>query len=174
VGQLGALVGELKKNRRFDIRIADAPTAILHGLGDDLPGRHASADNFPAMQSGVLRDIIILAVRAAEVAANRGNGIRKTAGEEVEKRFLFNGVNILADESAVHQAVKNPVPVLPHLAYAPFPFLDVAIVRAEITLNLFLLLISDPLKKRLLHAITSCRMIWFMKRTYDCLKFLIF
>ena len=111
------------------------------------------------MQPGILRDIIILTVGAAEVAANRGNGIGKGPRQHMEEWFLFDGIDILADQSAIHEAVKNPVPIFPYLAYAPLPFINMTIVRTEKAFDFFFLLISDPLKISSLHNTTSSLMI---------------
>ena len=53
----------------------------------------------------ILRDIVILTVEAAEVAANSGDGKRLTAGQKVKQRLFLDGVNIFSNQAAVNQAV---------------------------------------------------------------------
>lgn len=55
----------------------------------------------------------------------------------MEERFFFDGIDILADQFAVNQAVEDPGPVLPYLADSPLPFLYMTVVRTEKAFNTF-------------------------------------
>jgi hypothetical protein len=48
---------------------------------------------------------VILAESAAEVTADRGDGIGDGTGVEMEQGFLFDGVHILGNDQAVNKAV---------------------------------------------------------------------
>jgi hypothetical protein len=73
----------------------------------------------------------------------------------VKKRFLFYGINILADQLSVYQTVEDTCTVFPHLADASFAIFDMTPMAAQETFNGFLFLIKYSLKVCNLHMITS-------------------
>jgi hypothetical protein len=50
----------------------------------------------------------------------------------VEKGFFFNGIDMFGNNFAIYKAVKGPASVFPYTANAPFAFLDLAPMVAQI------------------------------------------
>jgi hypothetical protein len=82
------------------------------------------------MDPRILRDVIVLAVEAHEIAARSGNRIGPGAREEVEQGLFLNGVDLFGNNPAIVKAVKGAILVFPDVAEAPLPRIDFAFVGA--------------------------------------------
>src|SRR5271157_5383291 len=92
-----------------------------------------------AVDPGILGNVVVLTMKAHEIAAHRGDGVRAGAGEEVEERLLLDGVDVFGDDPAVIEAEEAAVLVFPDVAEASFPRVDLAEMGAQMALNLAVL-----------------------------------
>jgi hypothetical protein len=79
---------------------------------------------------------MILTLETSEIATHRGYGERGRPWEEMEERFLFNGVYIQRDRTAIDKGIKSSFPVLSHPAETSFRKGNNAFMIAEGTLHL--------------------------------------
>ncbi len=133
MGKDCAVVGKLIKDCRFHIGVTDTGAAASQSVVNHLLGSTFGTGYLAVMGMGILRNIVILTVEATEVATHRGDGERLAAGQKVEQRFFFDGINIFSNQSAVHQRVQFAVPVFPHPADAAFSWFYVAMMTAQFT-----------------------------------------
>jgi len=66
-----------------------------------------------------LGDLVVLALKASEVASHRSHGERLGSGKEMKKRLFFNRVHMHRDRTTKNQGVKLPLPILPHSTDPP-------------------------------------------------------
>jgi hypothetical protein len=83
------------------------------------------------MVRGHLSNIRVLTKPALEIASDSRNGIGPAAGQKMEKRFLFNRVDISGNHFSVHKRFQGSGKVFPDIADPPFARLDDAPMIAE-------------------------------------------
>ena len=126
----GGFKGEFEKDGRLRVGVGDALRAAPDGLLHNLRRGPLPPDDstfFP----GHLRDLVVLAEGAAEVAARRGDGEGARTGQEMEEGFLLDGIDVLGEDSPIDEAVEDPFPVFPDAAEAALAGIDPAAVGAE-------------------------------------------
>jgi hypothetical protein len=99
---------------------------------------------------GILGDIIILAMEAAEIAPHRRNGVGPAARQKMKEGFFLDGIDAFRHQPSVDQAVQSAVPVFPDAADAAFSRLDAAMMAAERAVDL--VFVTGAVKKCFLHA----------------------
>ena len=52
------------------------------------------------------------------------------------ERLFLNGIDILGDDSAIHEAIKGAIPVFSYAAYPPFAWIDLAFMGAQMAMQL--------------------------------------
>ena len=82
-----------------------------------------------------LGDLVILAVQAMEVAADRSNRQAARPGMEMIERFLLDRIDIFRDRLTVDQAVKVSAAVFTDPAAAPSPIGYDTVEAAELATN---------------------------------------
>jgi hypothetical protein len=85
-----------------------------------------------------LGDVGVLAEKALEVASNGCDGKTTRSGLKVIQGLLFDGVDVLSDESPIHQRVENSPIVLANTALASIPRFDAALMAAEKAMHLLI------------------------------------
>jgi hypothetical protein len=113
-------------------------------------GRNVFAQDHASPVMGELRDVGVLAVLAAEIAARRRYGKRAAAGLKMKEGFFLDGVYISRNDLVVHEAIEHAIPVLADRADAAFPGQDKTAMAAEAAL--YLSLLSRFLKHRCFHG----------------------
>ena len=79
---------------------------------------------------GDLRNSVVLAMTAVEIASGRGNGESCTARHDVIKRFFLDGIDMFGAHQAVDQAIKGPPAVFADSTDASCSILDQAVEPA--------------------------------------------
>ena len=137
-GQAGHVLGVLEEDGGFGVGVGDAGRMGRQGVGHDGLRVAFVSQDLAAVDPGVLGDVIVLAVEAHEVAARGGDGIGPGARQEVKQGLFLNGVDVLGNHLAVIEAVEGAVLVLPDVAEPPFARIDLALVGAQIALDLLI------------------------------------
>jgi len=75
-------------------------------------------------------------MQAHKITARSGDGKGTGAGEEVKQGLFLDGVHVLGHQPAVGQGEESALPVLPHVAEAPFPGIDLAFMGAQVAVDL--------------------------------------
>ncbi len=119
-------------DRRFGVGAGYGGAARLNGRGDDLLGGDRTSGD-PLLVAGHLRDVGVLAVAAAHVAADRGHREDRRPRQEVEQRLFLDRVDRGRDQAPVHQRHQRAAVVAAHPADAALPLADQAAVRAQET-----------------------------------------
>jgi len=156
LGQPGGIKGEFIEDGGLHIGIADGLTpGSMRGFDHFRRGAQGAGDI--RMKVGILGDLVILAVFAVEIAAHRGNGIGKGAGQQMEDGLLFDGVDIFADQATVVETVENSPSIFPDSANSPVAFTDQAMVATEQTADMTRVIGRLNVKKRFMHGHPSRR-----------------
>jgi len=87
-----------------------------------LAGDHA------LMIMGVLGYLGILAMAAAEIATNSGDGVGTTARQEMKEWLFLNRVRVFRNQTTIDHAVKATTPVFPDPAYTTTLVFDPAVM----------------------------------------------
>jgi hypothetical protein len=102
VGLPGNIQSVLHEDSGFGIGVRYGAATGFSCLGHHL----LRSDPLPqngAVFSGSLRNVGILAKQAAEIAPHCGNRIAPGGGKEMEKRLLFNGIDVLCNKPLVNK-----------------------------------------------------------------------
>ena len=118
------------------------------------------------MEMGILGDLVVLAMFAAEIAAHCGNGIGKGAGQQVKDGFFFDGVDVFADQAAVVEAVKDPALIFPDLADPAASFANQAMVMAEQAADMSGVIDGLFVKERFVHGHPPRRWACYVRYIY--------
>ena len=100
-----------------------------------------------------LRDLVVLAVLAPEVAPDATQRIRQGAGQVMKKRFFLDWIDGFGAHEAIRGGIERPPLVLPHPADPVFPVGNRAAVAAQRALHrVFLFFCILP---RFVHILSS-------------------
>jgi hypothetical protein len=92
------------------------------------------------MHPRILGNLVVLAMAAAEVAANGRYGIGERARKQVKERLLFYRIDILAYQLTVDKTIKDPVTVLSDPADPSLIVLYFTVMTAEEALNFIIVI----------------------------------
>jgi hypothetical protein len=93
---------------------------------------------------------MVLAVTAPEIASCRGYGKSLGTGKEMKEGLFFNRVDMVRAWETINEGVECPGLVLPNPAKASLPIINLAVVSAEVTVNLLFFQLLP--KERFLHG----------------------
>jgi hypothetical protein len=141
-GQLSYIKGIFKEDGGFGISVGDRLAAQSTSLGDHALWTYEFSRNLAGF-SGQLRDICVLAMQAAEVAAYGGYGISEAAGQKMIEWLLLNGIGVGRDQTSVYQGHELSVLIFPDAAYSSLARPDAALLVAEAALNIAFQLIPE-------------------------------
>lgn len=132
------VVGELIENCRFGVCIGNrAAIIVLGSLYDFLRSLFCTRNRCIQIN---LRDCIVLAVAAMEIAAYRGDGVCFAAWQDMEKRFFLYWIYMLRTEITINQGVECAVPVLANGTDAAVAVTDRTVKTAETAYYVFVAL----------------------------------
>ena len=132
VSQTGAVSDVLDIGQRLRVGVGDAWTMVLQTERYDLFGRKAVV---VGIGGRCLRDVVVLAVQTAEVAAGAGDGEALCAGVEMVEGLLLDGVDGQRTRLTIDIADESAVQIATATADARLAVGDTAVVRTEQTLN---------------------------------------